>query len=57
MEKRSILALDPISSTLYRYNLDTHCVKFEKEYTEKAKETIQKELKMFEHLCGFDITG
>ena len=57
MEKQSVIILDPKSKSLYRYNLDTHVVKFESSSTEESKRTIEVEIRNLEHLCGFDITG
>lgn len=57
MEKNSILALDPSTRVLYRYNLLKHSVKIEKEFSEISKKDIDTEIKTLEHLSGFDITG
>jgi phosphatidylinositol-4,5-bisphosphate 3-kinase catalytic subunit alpha/beta/delta len=57
MEKKWILLLDPELKQLYRYNLNTHSIKYEKEYTERATESIDSEIKILDHLRGFELSG
>ena len=57
MSKKILIALDPLSRTIFHYNLETHTTEFDKDNSEKAKKEIESEITTLEHLRGFDITG
>ena len=57
MIKNSVLALDPTSKLVFRYDLESHSYRLEEKYSEVEKDKIESELRILESLRGFDMTG